>query len=64
MTLIIVLMVVIAGIFGLGAVAARRRRTVGSTADQWKADHDARDTANRASGRAGSYGGPKDWGHT
>jgi hypothetical protein len=60
MTFVIILLALIAAIFGLGAVAARRRRFVGSPADQWRAEHDALDAAKRASGRAGSYGGPSE----
>ena len=57
MTFVIILLVVIAGIFALGAVAARRRRIVGSPADRWKAEHAAADALNRAHERSGAADG-------
>jgi hypothetical protein len=56
MTWIIVLLVVFAAIAGLGVIAARRRRYVGSALDQRMAQRAAHDAQTRARGRTGVEG--------
>ena len=56
MNWIILFSIVIAGIAGLSAMAARRRRPVGSEREQWTAQRAADDAQTRAFGRGGVAG--------